>query len=68
MDNLITGLIAVVIFLAFVFGLAESIGALPFFLIVLIVAIMLVTDYYQSAREGLRGDEAEDSEPRSRPE
>ncbi len=68
MDNLITGLIAVVIFLAFVFGLAESIGALPFFLIVLIVAIMLVTDYYQSAKEGLRGDEPEDSEPRSRPE
>ncbi len=53
MDNLITGLIAVAIFLAFVFGLAESIGALPFFLIVLIVAIMLVTDFYQSAREGL---------------
>ncbi len=54
MDNLITGLIAVAIFLAFVFGLAESIGALPFFLIVLIVAIMLVTDFYQSAREGLK--------------
>ncbi len=68
MDNLITGLIAVIIFLAFVFGLAESIGALPFFFIVLIVAIMLVTDFYQSAREGLREDEADNSEPRSRPE
>ena len=68
MDNLITGLIAVIIFLAFVFGLAESIGALPFFLIVLIVAIMLVTDFYQSAKEGLSGNEGDNSEPPSRPE
>lgn len=68
MDNLISGLIAVVIFLAFVFGLAESIGVLPFFLIVLIVAIMLVTDFYQSAREGLRDDAPKDSDPRSQGE
>ena len=53
MDNLITGLIAVIIFLAFAFGLAESIGAVPFILIVTIVAVMLITDFYQSAREGL---------------
>lgn len=68
MDNLITGLIAVIIFLAFVFGLAESIGALPFFIIVLIVAIMLVTDFYQSAREGLREDEADNFDPPPGPE
>ncbi len=68
MDNLITGLIAVAIFLAFAFGLAESIGALPFFLIVLIVAIMLVTDFYQSAKEGLSGDEADKFDPPPGPE
>ena len=56
MDNLITGLFAVVIFLAFTLGLAESIGAIPFFVIVIIVGAMLVTDFYQSAREGLEQD------------
>ncbi len=56
MDNLITGLFAVVIFLAFTLGLAESIGAIPFFVIVIIVGAMLVTDFYQSAREGLKQD------------
>jgi len=38
MDNLITGAIAVAIFLAFVLGLAESIGKIPFTLIVVIKA------------------------------
>ena len=33
MDNLITGLIAVVIFLGFAGGLAESIGEFPFVMI-----------------------------------
>lgn len=56
MDNLITGLIAVLIFLAFAGGLAQSIGALPFILIVAIVSVMLLTDFYQSAKEGLRND------------
>ena len=54
MDNLITGLIAVGIFLAFTVGLAFSIGTIPFFIIVLIVAGMIVTDFYQSAKEGLK--------------
>jgi len=54
MDNLITGAIAVAIFLAFVLGLAESIGKIPFALIVVIVSAMLCTDYYQSAKEGLK--------------
>lgn len=53
MDNIITGAISVVIFLLFVGGLAESIGALPFILIVAIVGIMLLIDFYESAREGL---------------
>ena len=53
MDNIITGAISVIIFLLFVGGLAESIGAAPFVMIVAIVGIMLVVDFYQSAKEGL---------------
>lgn len=56
MDNLITGLVAVVVFLAFVFGLANSIGAIPFTLIVIFVSGLLVTDFYQSAKTGLEQD------------
>ena len=54
MDNIITGAIAVAIFLAFVLGLAHSIGALPFVLIVVIVSAMICTDFYQSAKQGLK--------------
>jgi choline-glycine betaine transporter len=54
MDNIITGAIAVAIFLAFVLGLAESIGALPFAVIVIAVCIMIVTDFVQSAKAGLK--------------
>ncbi len=54
MDNIITGAIAVAIFLAFVLGLAQSIGALPFVLIVVIVSAMICTDFYQSAKQGLK--------------
>ena len=53
MDNLITGIIAVGIFLAFVLGLAVSIGTIPFGIIVVIVSGLIVTDFYQSAKEGL---------------
>jgi Flp pilus assembly protein TadB len=53
MDNIITGSIAVAIFLAFVLGLAVSIKELPFALIVIAVCIMLLVDFYQSARKGL---------------
>jgi flagellin-like protein len=51
MDNVITGVVGVVLFLAFVFGLAQSIGALPFFIIVVGVAILAVLDLWQSIRE-----------------
>ena len=63
MDNLISGLIAVPIFLAFVLGLAHSIGQLPFVLIVVIVSAMLCFDFYQSARDGL----AEEKEKKQKP-
>ena len=61
MDNIITGAIAVVIFLAFVLGLAHSIGVLPFAIIVVIVSAMLCTDYYQSAKQGLQEERNKNS-------
>lgn len=54
MDNMISGLIAAAIFIPFVVGLAVSIGALPFAIIVLIVVGMMLFDYYESVRDGLR--------------
>ena len=63
MDNIITGAIAVALFLAFAGGLAESIGAIPFILIVIIVGAMLCTDFYQSAKEGLEEERRRKSEP-----
>ena len=57
MDNIITGAIAVSIFLAFVLGLAESISALPFAIIVIVVCLMIVTDFIQSAKEGLKEEQ-----------
>ena len=53
MDNLITGLIALAVFLTFVLGLADSIGAIPFTVIVVAVSGMIAMDYYQSAKQGL---------------
>ena len=53
MDNLITGLIALAVFLTFVLGLAESIGTIPFTVIVIAVSGMITMDYYQSAKKGL---------------
>jgi len=56
MDNIITGAISVGIFMAFVLGLAGSIKALPFAVIVVAVCAMLCTDYFQSAREGWQSE------------
>lgn len=54
MDNLITGFIGVAIFLAFVVGLAVSIKSIPFAIIVVVVSLLIVIDYLQSLKEGLR--------------
>ncbi|CAD7837165.1 MAG: hypothetical protein [Olavius algarvensis Gamma 3 endosymbiont] len=62
MDNIITGAIAVSIFLAFVLGLAESISALPFAVIVIAVCCMILTDFFQSAKEGLQEERKNKSE------
>ena len=52
MDNIITGVLSSALFIAFVVGLAESIGAMPFMLIVGIVSVMLLTDLVQSIKQG----------------
>lgn len=58
MDNIITGALGITIFVAFVAGLAKSIGALPFILIVAIVVAMAGYDFWESARAGLREERA----------
>ena len=52
--NTITGLIGIGMFLAFIGGLAESIGALPFVLIVAGVSSMGLYDFYESIRDERR--------------
>lgn len=61
MDNLITGVIAVAIFLAFAVGLAFSIKSVPFAIIVAIVSAMILTDFLQSAKEGLKEEKEKKS-------
>ena len=51
MDSIITGVIGTVLFLLFVGGLAESIGAVPFIVIVIIVSIAAVYGLYEDIRE-----------------
>ena len=65
MDNMITGFIGSAIFLAFVGGLAESIAAAPFVIIVFCVAALMVTDYVQSVKEGLRAKKTTATKPKS---
>ena len=52
MDNMITGILSALLFIAFVAGLAESIGALPFMLIVGIVSIMVLIALVQYISPG----------------
>ena len=54
MDNLISGLIAVAVFLAFTIGLAFSIGSIPFGIIIFIVSAMVLFEFIQSAKSGLK--------------
>jgi hypothetical protein len=51
MDNMITGILSAAVFIAFVAGLAESIGAIPFMIIVAIVCVMMLTDLVQSIKQ-----------------
>ena len=56
MDNLISSFIAVTVFLAFTIGLAVSIKSIPFAIIVFLVAVMVLIEFFQSAKEGLKND------------
>lgn len=51
MDNMITGILSVGLFISFVAGLAESIGAVPFIIIVALVSIMVLVDLVQSIKQ-----------------
>lgn len=59
MVNLISGIFAAAIFIAFVGGLAESIGVLPFALIVGSVVIMMLIDFAQSVKKGMKKNKAD---------
>ena len=61
MDNTITGLIGILLFLAFVGGLAHSIGATPFIVIVVIIGAMAAYDYYESVRDSRKSTDPEGS-------
>jgi hypothetical protein len=56
MDNLISSFIGVAVFLAFVIGLAVSIKSIPFAVIVSLVSVMVLIEFFQSAKEGLKND------------
>lgn len=56
MVSVINGTIAAGIFLAFTVGLAFSINAAPFFVIVGFVGILMLFDFYQGAKEDLQDD------------
>lgn len=56
MDNIITGFIGIALFLLFVGGLAESIGAVPFIVIVGIIGALAFYDYYENVRDARRAE------------
>ena len=63
MDKIITGFIGIALFLAFAGGLAESIGALPFTIIVMIIGAMAAYDYYENVRDERRKNSGDVTEP-----
>jgi len=54
MDIVLSTIVGAVIFLAFVIGLAVSIGSLPFAIIVAFVSAMMLYDFYQTSRDAAR--------------
>ena len=52
MDNLISSILAATVFIAFVAGLANSIGETPFIVIVTIVIVLMSIDVVQSIKRG----------------
>lgn len=58
MDNMISGVIGVAVFTAFVAGLADSIASVPFIIIVGIVLLMVFSDLRQSIKAGFAEERA----------
>lgn len=65
MDNKIAGLFGITLFLAFIGGLAESIGKIPFMVIVAIIGAMAVYDFYESLRDERKATAAKDAGQKS---
>lgn len=59
MDNMISGVLSAAIFIAFTAGLADSIGALPFIIIVASVIAMVLYDLRDSVKKGFAEERAE---------
>jgi 4-hydroxybenzoate polyprenyltransferase len=49
--NTITGIFALIVFLSFVIGLAVSINSVPFIIIVSIIGLLALYDFYESVRD-----------------
>lgn len=64
MDNIITGLFGIAIFVAFIGGLAHSIGATPFIVIVVLIGAMALYDLYENVT-GARKESLEQAEAES---
>ena len=59
MDFVFSALIGAIIFTAFAAGLAESIGTIPFFIIVGFVIFLMGLDTYQTIMEQLRSGKSD---------
>ena len=51
MTHIITGVLGIFMFLLFVGGLAESIGEIPFIIIVIGIGALAATSFWQDIRE-----------------
>lgn len=58
MDNMISGVLSVIVFAAFTLGLAQSIGAVPFIVIVAVVLAMVLYDLRASVKDGFADERA----------
>lgn len=54
MDNIITGAVGMIMFLLFIGGLAHSIGAAPFVIIVIFISGLALYDFYENVRDARR--------------
>lgn len=54
MLHLITGAIGLMMFLLFIGGLAESIGAIPFIIIVIVIGALAATALWQDIRDAMK--------------